>query len=58
MLSPFKNHENESSMNTLKHCTNNNFPSFDENIFAIDYEEWEDNDVEEFTRLVEWLEHV
>lgn len=39
MLSPFKNHENESSMNTLKHCTNNNFPSFDENIFAIDYEE-------------------
>jgi hypothetical protein len=45
-------------MNTLTHCTNNNFPSFDENIFAIDYEEWEDNDVEEFTRLVEWLEHV
>ena len=39
MLSPFKNHENESSMNTLTHCTKNNFPSFDENIFAMDYEE-------------------
>lgn len=58
MLSRFKNHENESSMNTLTHCTKNNFPSFDENIFAMDYKEWEDDDVEEFTRLVEWFEHA
>jgi len=46
----FKNPE--SSIDSQNHCTKNNWPNFD-NMVAMGDEEWEEEDIKEFNRLVE-----
>jgi hypothetical protein len=42
----------ESSIDSQNHCTKNNWPNFD-NMIAMDDEEWGEEDIREFTKLVE-----
>jgi len=57
-LFAFKNPKNESLINTHTYCTKNNWLNFDENVTAIDKEEWKEDDVKEFTKLVQQSERA
>jgi hypothetical protein len=50
-----RNSKSESSTNSQTYCTKNNWSNFD-NMNAIDDEEWEDEDLKEFTMFVEKFE--
>lgn len=51
ILFAFKNPKNESLINRHTYCTKNNWLNFDENVTAIDEEEWKEDVVKEFTKF-------
>ncbi|XP_061945039.1 uncharacterized protein LOC133669048 [Populus nigra] len=53
-----KNPENESSINPQTYCIENEWPNFDKDVIAMDEEEWNEDDMKEFTRRVEQSEHA
>jgi len=52
MSIPYTVKNPESLNDSQNHCTKNNWPNFD-NIIAMGDEEWEEEDMKKFTRLVE-----
>ena len=51
--SVFRNSESESSINPQTCCIENEWPNFDKDVIAMDEEEWNKNDMKEFTRQIE-----
>jgi hypothetical protein len=49
----FKKSENGSSIKSQAHHIENKWPNFDEYIIAREENEWEEDDVKEFAKLVE-----
>jgi hypothetical protein len=47
-----RNREKQILNKNTNHCIENNWSNFDENVIAMDEEEWKGRDVKEFTRLV------
>jgi len=52
-LSAFRKSESGLSYTSQTHCTVDNWLNFDETIIAMDEEEFGEEDIEEFARLVE-----
>ena len=57
-LSTFRKSESGLSINSQTHYTENNWPKFDETIIAMDEEEFGEEDLKKFTKLVEQSEHT
>ena len=57
MSTPYTFRNPENSIDSQNHYTKNNQPNFD-NIIAIDDEDWEEEDMKEFTREVEMFEKI
>jgi len=57
-LSTFRKSESGLSINSQTHCIENNWPKFDETVIAMDEEEFGEEDLQKFTKLVEQSEHA
>jgi hypothetical protein len=57
-LSAFKNPESGSSTTTPALYTENEWPNFKEYIVAVKEEEWDENNIREFTKLIKQHEQV
>ena len=54
--SAFRKSESGSSTKSRAHFTENEWPNFDDYTIAMEENEWEENDVKEFAKLVEQSE--
>jgi len=58
MFFAFINSKSESSTNPQTYCTGNEWPDYDKYVIAMKEEEWEEDYIREFPKLVEQFEHA